>query len=73
MAVPQRRSRLITIQELLDIQRESVPTRCAHCHRDLADRDHDVIDQALRLQIRALESRVRELETRLAGAAEASS
>jgi hypothetical protein len=57
MGVPQRRGRLITIQELLEIQRESVPAHCPHCGRDGSDRD----------RIRALEARVRELETRLAG------
>jgi hypothetical protein len=62
MVVPQRRGRLITIQELLDIQRESVPTRCAHCQRDATDRDRDKTEAALRARIRVLEARVSELE-----------
>ena len=62
MVVPQRRGRLITIQELLDIQRESVPTRCAHCQRDATDRDRDNAEAALRARIRVLEARVSELE-----------
>jgi hypothetical protein len=60
MVVPQRRGRLITIQELLDIQRESVPTRCAACQRDTTDRDKT--EAALRARIRVLEARVSELE-----------
>ncbi|MGH9886318.1 MAG: hypothetical protein ACREBE_12360 [bacterium] len=62
MVVPQRRGRLITIQELLDIQREGVPTRCAHCQRDATDRDRDTTEAALRARIRVLEARVSELE-----------
>lgn len=68
MALPQRRGRLITIQELLDIQRESVPARCAHCRRDATDRDHELVQAALRARIRVLETRLSELETKLAGA-----
>ena len=60
MVVPQRRGRLITIQELLDIQREGVPTRCARCQRDATDRDNT--EAALRARIRVLETRVSELE-----------
>jgi len=67
MALPQRRGRLITIQELLEIQRESVPARCDHCRRDATDRDHELVQAALRARIRILEMRVSELETRLAG------
>ncbi|HSS03505.1 MAG TPA: hypothetical protein VLM79_40855 [Kofleriaceae bacterium] len=62
MVVPQRRGRLITIQELLDIQREGVPTRCAHCQRDATDRDRDQTEAALRARVRVLEARVSELE-----------
>jgi hypothetical protein len=62
MGVPQRRGRLITIQELLEIQRESVPARCAHCGREAKDRDHELV-----ARIRALETRLRELEAQLAG------
>jgi uncharacterized protein YceH (UPF0502 family) len=67
MAITQRRSRLITIQELLDTQRESVPTRCSHCARDSHDRDHELVQASLRARIRALENRVVELEARLGG------
>jgi hypothetical protein len=67
MALPQRRGRLITIKELLDIQRESVPARCEHCRRDATDRDHELVQAALRARIRMLETRVSELETELAG------
>ena len=63
MGVVQRRGRLITIQELLEIQRESVPARCPHCGRGCSDRDE--VHAALRDQIRALEARVSELESRL--------
>ena len=63
---PHRRGRLITIQELLEIQRESVPPRCEHCRRD--DRDREQLQAALRARIRVLESRVSELETMLGGA-----
>ena len=66
MGVPQQRGRLITIEELLAIQRESVPARCTRCGRDGSDRDHEV-HAALRDRIRALEARVNELETELAG------
>lgn len=62
MVVPQRRGRLITIQELLEIQRESVPTRCAHCQRDATDRDRDQVEASLRARIRVLEARLSELE-----------
>jgi hypothetical protein len=65
MAVPQRRGRLITIQELLNSQRESVPTRCSHCRRDSTDRDHELVQAALRARIRVLETRLRELETKV--------
>jgi hypothetical protein len=67
MAVPQRRGRLITIQELLETQRESVPTRCSHCRRDSTDRDHELVQAALRARIRVLEMRLSELETELSG------
>jgi hypothetical protein len=68
MAVQHRRERLIPIQELLDTQREIVPTRCTHCGRDAHDRDHERLQAALRARIRGLEARVRELEAALAAA-----
>lgn len=62
MATP-RRARPLTIQELLLSQRESSPARCDHC-RDAA-RDHELVERALRVRIRALELRLAELEDRL--------
>lgn len=69
MAPQQRRRRPITIQELLDPQREPVPARCTHCGRDAADRDHELVQAALRARIRALETRLYELEAEHAGTA----
>jgi hypothetical protein len=62
MAVHQHRDRLMTIRELLDSQREIVPTRCMHCGRDANDRDHELLQAALRARIRALEARLGVLE-----------
>lgn len=56
----QRRARPLTIHELLLSQRESSPPRCAHC--DAAARDHELVERALRVRIRALELRLAELE-----------
>jgi hypothetical protein len=67
MATTSRRARLLTVQELLNSQREIVPPRCSHCGRDAADRDHELVQQALRVRIRVLEARMAELEGRLAG------
>jgi len=66
MAVPQRRSRPMTIQELLTPQREIVASRCTHCARDSAERDHELVQAALRKRIRMLEMRLHELEGGLA-------
>jgi DNA-binding transcriptional MerR regulator len=66
MATTSRRARLMTIQELLNTQRASGPARCGHCGRDAADRDHELVQQALQLRIRGLEARIAELEGRLA-------
>lgn len=63
MATTSHRARLLTIQELLDSQRETGPARCSHCGRD-ADRDHELAEHALRLRIRALETRLAELEAK---------
>lgn len=68
MGLPRAR-RLITIQELLDSQREVVPRRCTHCGRDNAERDHELVQAALRARIKALETRLGEFELRLAGKA----
>ena len=65
MALPQRRHRPITIQELLDTQREIVQTRCTHCGRDAADREHELVQAALRARIRLLEAKIYELEAEL--------
>lgn len=65
MALQQRRGRLMTIQELLDFQRETVPSRCSHCGRDSVERDHELLQAALRARIRVLEAKVLELEAEL--------
>lgn len=62
MAAQHRRERLMSIRDLLDSQREVVPTRCTHCGRDAHDRDHERLQAALRARIRMLEARVWELE-----------
>jgi hypothetical protein len=67
MATPYRRDRPMTIQDLLLSQRETVPTRCTHCGRDSADRDHELVQAALRARIRMLEARVYDLEAMVAG------
>lgn len=64
MALQQRRRRLMTIQELLNSQRESVPTRCSQCGREI-DRDHELAEAVLRARIRVLEARISELESEL--------
>jgi hypothetical protein len=65
MAIPQRRSQPMTIQELLTPQRHIVSPRCTHCNRDSADRDHELVEAALRKRIRVLEMRLYELEAGL--------
>ena len=67
MALGHHRGRLMTIQELLSVQRESVPTRCAHCNRDSSDQHHALVEAALRARIRVLEARVASLEDWLCG------
>ena len=62
MAAQHRRDRQMSIREILDSQREVVPTRCTHCGRDAHDRDHERLQAALRARIRMLEARVWELE-----------
>lgn len=66
MAVQQRRDRLMTMRELLESQRETVPSYCMHCGRDTSERDHELLQAALRARIRVLEARVCELEAELA-------
>jgi hypothetical protein len=68
MAVPQRREEMTTIRELLTSQRQAVASRCTHCARDSVDRDHELVQAALRKRIRLLEMRIYELEARLLGA-----
>jgi hypothetical protein len=68
MAAQQRRERLISIRDVLDSQREVVPTRCTHCGRDAHDRDHELVQAALRARIRVLEARVWALEAELVAA-----
>jgi hypothetical protein len=68
MAAQHRRERILSIREFLDSQREIVPTRCTHCGRDAHDRDHELLQAALRARIRALEARVWELEAEIAEA-----
>jgi hypothetical protein len=65
MAIPQRRARLATIQELLESQRQTASSRCAHCGRDSAERDHELVESALRARIRILEARLGELGVKL--------
>ena len=63
MAVTQqRRGRPVTIQELLTPPREIVPSRCTHCDRDRVDRDHELVEAALRKRIRALEMKLYEVD-----------
>jgi len=45
--------------------RGSCPTRCTHCGRDAHDRDHELLQAALRARIRVLEARVWALEADL--------
>ena len=62
----QARGQSVTIQELLTPPREAVPARCTHCARDSADRDHELVQAALRKRIRVLEMKLYELEAGLA-------
>jgi hypothetical protein len=57
---------MMTIRELLNTQREAGPTYCAHCGRDASDRDHELLQAALRARIRVLEAKVCELEAEIA-------
>jgi hypothetical protein len=65
MALQDRRSRLMTMQELLETQRETVAMHCKHCGRDGSHRDHQLLLAALRARIRVLEAKVCELEADL--------
>lgn len=68
MAAQHRRERLMSTRELLDSQREIVPTRCTHCGRDAHDRDHERLQAALRARIRELEARLWALEAEITAA-----
>lgn len=48
---------------------EIVPVRCSYCGRDDADREFEIVQDALRGRIRALEARIRDLEAMLDGMA----
>lgn len=61
MAMPLRRGRLLTMQELLESQRETAASRCKHCGRDGTDRDHELVETALRARIRILEAQLGEV------------
>jgi len=65
MAVTQRREQMRTIRELLTSQRETVAPRCSHCARDSVDRDHELVQAALRKRIRLLEMKLYDLEATL--------
>jgi hypothetical protein len=52
---------MLTIQELLESQRECASGRCSHCGRKNADRDHALVESALRARIRVLEARLGEV------------
>jgi hypothetical protein len=62
MALGQHRGHLKTIEELLHVQRESSPIRCAHCRRDSHDHERELIEEVLRTRIRELEERVAKVE-----------
>jgi hypothetical protein len=65
MAITSKRARLMTIQELLTPQRTTEPVRCNHCDRDASDRDHELVERALRVRIRVLETRLAEIEAKV--------
>jgi hypothetical protein len=67
MAVSQRRAQVTTIRELLTSERQAVAPRCTHCARDSADRDHELVQAALRKRIRLLEMKLYDLEATLFG------
>lgn len=60
------RRRELTLEDLLHMRHhDEVSPRCNHCGRDSADRDSELVADALRGRIRALESKVRDLEAML--------
>jgi hypothetical protein len=65
VAAPLRDKRPLTLEDLLLSSRDEVPVRCNHCGRDGADREYEMVQDALRGRIRALEAKVRDLEAML--------
>ncbi|HEY0194171.1 MAG TPA: hypothetical protein VGC42_23805 [Kofleriaceae bacterium] len=59
----------LTLNDLMIAHHEVVPVRCSYCGRDEADRDFEMVQDALRGRIGALEARVRDLEAMLSGLA----
>jgi len=57
----------MTLEELLRPRHDEVPVRCNHCGRDADDRAADLVHEALRGRIRALEDTVRDLQAMLIG------
>lgn len=55
----------MTMRELLESQRETASNCCTHCGRDATDRDHELLQAALRARIRVLEAKVLELEAEM--------
>ncbi len=61
-----RKERAISLQDLLMLPHEhEVSERCNHCGRDGADRDYEMVQEALRGRVRMLEAKVRDLELML--------
>ncbi len=58
----QHQGHLMTMEELLHVQRESSPVRCTHCKRDSHDHERDLVEEGLRVRIRELEARVAKVE-----------
>lgn len=61
------RKRTLDLQEVLMLPHDhgEVQERCNYCGRDGADRDFDMVQEALRGRIRVLEAKVRDLEAML--------
>jgi hypothetical protein len=67
MSEPARRRDDFDLQDLLELphSHDEVEERCNYCGRDGADRDFDMVQEALRGRIRVLEAKVRDLEAML--------
>lgn len=60
------RRRALTLEDLLHMRHhDEVTPRCNRCGRDNGDREYELVAEALRGRIRALESKVRDLEAML--------